>query len=114
MPPQTSFVSAADLPIASEDAIVTIHVNGADVGRKVFAGDRVPAELVDAWREQTGAPLTDAEQAREKEAEAAATERADLERKRLGLDGPKAQAEIEEGDPAPARKRSTRASTRDA
>lgn len=90
----TSFVSAGDLPLASEDVTVTVHVNGADVQRKVFAGTRVPAELVDAWREQTGAPVTDREQEIAKEQEDALAASAALD------DDPDA----EKGDPAPARR----------
>lgn len=90
----TAFVSSEDLPIAPEDATVTIHVNGADVQRKVFAGTRVPAELVEAWREQTGAPVSDREKeiAKAQDDALAASEALD--------DDPDA----EKGDPAPARR----------
>jgi hypothetical protein len=92
--PSTAFVSSEDLPLASEDATVEIEVNGAKVQRKVFAGTRVPAELVDVWRKQTGAPVTDREKeiAKAQEDALAASEALD--------DDPDA----EKGDPAPARR----------
>ena len=95
--PMTGFVDAADLPLADEDVVVTIEVNGASVDRKVFAGTRVPAELVEAWREQTGAPLSDGERrAQDAEAERVkALEELDAD--------PEA---AEQGDPAPARRTS--------
>jgi hypothetical protein len=95
----TSFISAADLPLADKDTTVDVDMNGATVTRKVFAGQRVPAELVAAWREQTGAPLTEAEiRAREAE-DARAAAAAELDADPEGA---------EQGDPAPARKTARR------
>jgi hypothetical protein len=102
----TTFYTEADLPLATEDVVVTKTIDhGVEVEHKVFAGTRVPADLVDAWREQTGAPLTEAEiKQREAEEERASAHAANVA-------DPAAAAE---GDPAPARKTATRARGRNA
>lgn len=105
----TSFISAADLPLADKDTTVDIDVNGATVTRAIFAGTRVPPELVEAWREQTGAPLTEAEIAARERAQADAEALARVEEQESAAAASGEAPESEQGDPAPARKVSRRA-----
>lgn len=104
------FVNQEDLPIAEEDAIVEIEVAGAPVQRKIFAGTRVPAELVDVWREQTGAPESDGERRLRETAEREARDLAELEKSEADAE-PGTVPESEKGDPAPARRTSRRPRT---
>jgi hypothetical protein len=105
--PSTSFINEADLPIAEKDAVVEIDVAGAAVHRKIFAGSRVPPDLVDAWRDQTGAKLT----AREKEQLDALKDedkRIAAVAKSIAETPPGETPDAEQGDPAPARQTRTR------
>lgn len=89
------FYEERDLPIAKETTVVTQTINrDVKITRKVFAGTRVPPDLIEAWREQTGALVTDREKeiAKAQEDALAASEALD--------DDPDA----EKGDPAPARR----------
>lgn len=104
-----TFYNEADLPIAPDDATVTLTLeHGVEVQRKIKAGDRVPVDLVDAWRTQTSAPLTDPEKKQLAAALEVEEKRLALERARLGLEGPEAKVEAQQGDPAPARRVPTR------
>lgn len=107
----TSFISAADLPLADKDTTVDIDMNGATVTRAIFAGTRVPPELVEAWREQTGAPLTEAEIAARERAQADADALAAVEKQEATAAKEGTASKAEQGDPAPARKVARRASS---
>lgn len=68
-----TFYAETDLPLAESDVVVEQELDyGVKLEHKVFAGTRVPPYLVDAWREATGAPLTESEIAQQ-EAEADST-----------------------------------------
>jgi hypothetical protein len=69
-----TFYAETDLPLAEADVIVQQELDyGVKLDHKVFAGTRVPPYLVDAWREATGAPLTEAEIKQQEEAGEAGT-----------------------------------------
>lgn len=55
----------SDLPLCRDDIVVKqILDHGVEVERKLFAGQRVPADLIDAYKTATGEPpaaVTDAD-----------------------------------------------------
>lgn len=52
---KTTFYTEADLPLATEDKTVTIELeHGVEVERRVFAGQRVPPDLIDAYKDVAG------------------------------------------------------------
>jgi hypothetical protein len=105
-----TFVSSEDLPVAPDDAVVEVELDhGVKVQRKIMAGTRVPADLVDAWREQTGAPLTDREKDLAKIAATAAAAATEVATSKQKAAAKGVTPDAEKGDPAPARKVSTRA-----
>lgn len=49
------FYTEADLPLADKDTTVKQKIqHGVEIERKVFAGTRVPPDLIDAYNEATG------------------------------------------------------------
>jgi hypothetical protein len=105
-----TFYTEADLPTAPEDAVVEVKLDhDVTVQRKIMAGTKVPADLVDAWREQTGAPLTDREKEIQDEIKAAAAAAAEVAESQEKAAAEGATPDAEKGDPAPARRVSTRA-----
>lgn len=45
-----TFYTESDLPLADRDCVVTqIIEHGVEINRKVFAGQRVPPDLIDAY-----------------------------------------------------------------
>jgi hypothetical protein len=110
-----TFYTEADLPIAPETVIVKVTLDeGREVAagheprpvvveRKIVEGTRVPAELVDAWREQTGANESEGEKRMREQAaeEAEALRKVQEAEAAAGLGE---TPESEKGDPAPARR----------
>jgi hypothetical protein len=115
-----TFYTEADLPLATETVVVKVTLDegrqvaaGHDprpvvVERKIVEGTRVPAELVDAWREQTGGATSEGEDRAAKLVEEHARALKQIQEAEAAA-GPGEVPESEKGDPAPARMVPTRA-----
>lgn len=115
-----TFYTEADLPLATETVTVSVTLDeGRQVAagheprpvvveRKIVAGTRVPAELVNAWREQTGGATSEGEDRAAKLAEEHARALKQIQEAEAAA-GPGEVPESEKGDPAPARMVPTRA-----
>jgi hypothetical protein len=113
------FYTEADLPLATETVIVEVTLDaGREVAagheprptiveRKIVEGTRVPADLVDAWREQTGGDPSEGE-IKGQETEEARVEALAKVQKAVEAAKPGETPESEQGDPAPARQVPTR------
>lgn len=109
------FYTEADLPLATETVIVKVTLDeGREVAagheprptiveRKIVEGTRVPADLVDAWREQTGADESEGEKRMREQAEADAKALQEVQEMEASA-APGETPESEQGDPAPARR----------
>ena len=110
-----TFFTEADLPLATETVIVKLTLDeGREVAagheprpvvveRKIVAGTRVPADLVEAWREQTGADLSEGETKMQENVKTEAELLAEVQKAEEAA-GPGETPESEKGDPAPARR----------
>lgn len=113
------FYTEADLPLAPETVIVEVTLDeGREVAagheprpvvvqRKIVEGTRVPADLVDAWRDQTGGDLS-AGEIKGQETEQARVEALAKVQEAVEAAKPGETPESEKGDPAPARQVPTR------
>lgn len=57
-PSQPTSLVAGPVVKATEDTVVDLEVAGVMVQRKVFAGEKVPPDLVDAYRKATSGETT--------------------------------------------------------
>lgn len=104
-----TFYTEADLPLATETVTITVELDhGVEVQRKIMEGTRVPADLVEAWREQTGGAKSEGEDRAQEQAEADAKLLAEVQEAEANAK-PGEVPESEKGDPAPARRAKRRA-----